>query len=421
MGAGTLCPPIPSLHHAGHNTPDFLEALLATAASGCVCCPLNTRWSAAELTHAVNICQPVLLIADATCTQCASCAPLAALPRIVLESERLLKEEEGATPVSTAEALIAKYQEAGSLQREPVAAASGAALICFTSGTSAAAKGVVITHNALHAQSLAKLAVVGYSEEDVFLHAAPLFHIGGISSALAVLMAGSRHVFLDKYSPAVLFSALWQYRATATIAVPAMLSDILLAADHQQQGVAGTGADGSGSADRSQLRDMRRLLIGAGTLEVGLVSRLKLLMPRATIYSAYGLTEAASSITFRKVLEPEQVEYGRATFAARLLQQHNILPRRVEHLAASELRRKDPSLMALQTGVPLMTAVALSGTCVGWPSPGVQVSVLPLGAAAQGICDANSQGWTVMHSDCLPLQARTGGSVVLAERVAIGA
>lgn len=52
------------------------------------------------------------------------------------------------------------------------------ALICFTSGTTAAAKGVRITHTALHLQSLVKVAVVGYSSRDVYLHVAPLFHIG---------------------------------------------------------------------------------------------------------------------------------------------------------------------------------------------------------------------------------------------------
>ena len=40
-------------------------------------------------------------------------------------------------------------------------------------------------------QALAKLLAVGYSRRDVYLHCAPLFHIGGLSSALAVLAAGA--------------------------------------------------------------------------------------------------------------------------------------------------------------------------------------------------------------------------------------
>ena len=39
----------------------------------------------------------------------------------------------------------------------------------------------------------------GYSADDVYLHAAPLFHIGGLCSALAMLAAGARHVFLPRF------------------------------------------------------------------------------------------------------------------------------------------------------------------------------------------------------------------------------
>lgn len=44
-----------------------------------------------------------------------------------------------------------------------------------------------LSHAALAAASAAKLAAVGYCRDDIYLHAAPLFHVGGISSALAVL------------------------------------------------------------------------------------------------------------------------------------------------------------------------------------------------------------------------------------------
>ena len=35
---------------------------------------------------------------------------------------------------------------------------------------------------------------VGYREDDVYLHCAPLFHIGGLSSALALLLVGGVQV-----------------------------------------------------------------------------------------------------------------------------------------------------------------------------------------------------------------------------------
>ena len=45
-------------------------------------------------------------------------------------------------------------------------------------------------------QAMAKLHAVGYREDDVYLHCAPLFHIGGLSSMLAMLAVGATQVGL---------------------------------------------------------------------------------------------------------------------------------------------------------------------------------------------------------------------------------
>jgi len=55
-----------------------------------------------------------------------------------------------------------------------------------------ASAGVVQTScSGAGAQALAKLQAVGYHAGDVYLHCAPLYHVGGLSSALAVLAAGA--------------------------------------------------------------------------------------------------------------------------------------------------------------------------------------------------------------------------------------
>lgn len=43
-------------------------------------------------------------------------------------------------------------------------------------------------------QAMAKLHAVGYREDDVHLHCAPLFHIGGLSSMIAMLAVGATQV-----------------------------------------------------------------------------------------------------------------------------------------------------------------------------------------------------------------------------------
>lgn len=58
----------------------------------------------------------------------------------------------------------------------------------------------------------------GYSAADIYLHAAPLFHVGGLSSALAMLAAGARHVFLPRFTGPALLAAIQQHSVTSFIA-----------------------------------------------------------------------------------------------------------------------------------------------------------------------------------------------------------
>lgn len=58
----------------------------------------------------------------------------------------------------------------------------------------------------------------GYNASDVYLHAAPLFHIGGLCSALAMLAAGARHVFLPRFDGPALLAAIRQHSVTSFIA-----------------------------------------------------------------------------------------------------------------------------------------------------------------------------------------------------------
>ena len=79
-------------------------------------------------------------------------------------------------------------------------------------------KGVVLSHASFHVQSLAKIASVGYCREDVYLHLAPLFHVGGLSSMMAVLMAGACQVGRDE---------LWKGGFISYASIPFLLQALL--------------------------------------------------------------------------------------------------------------------------------------------------------------------------------------------------
>ena len=174
----------------------FMEALLAVIVAGGVAAPINLRWSSPDSQRAVASCDSKLIIADRAGNDL---LPSAAGP-ILLTGEHCSLQGARST-----ELLIA--QEKGALY-SPVSAPLGAAVVCFTSGSTGTPKGTLLSHTAFHVQAVAKILFAGYSNTDIYLHCAPLFHIGGLSSALAMLMVGAQHIFLPRYSAAATCSLL---------------------------------------------------------------------------------------------------------------------------------------------------------------------------------------------------------------------
>ena len=183
------------------NTDHFMEALLAAAAAGAITAPINHRWSAKEAIASVASLNPKLLMVDHSC---------AALGRQIAASIPELRAvvwlgddstHSHATPCHhrclMAESIISReIRRLGSSCKqhlELTQAPGGVALICFTSGTSGRSKGAMITHTALLGQAMAKVIMASYSSRDTYLHTAPLFHIGGLSYAIALMSVGARH------------------------------------------------------------------------------------------------------------------------------------------------------------------------------------------------------------------------------------
>lgn len=61
----------------------------------------------------------------------------------------------------------------------------------------------------------------------VYLHTAPLCHIGGITSCMAMLLAGGCHVFIPKFDAKLTFEEIKNHQVTSFITVPAMMADLI--------------------------------------------------------------------------------------------------------------------------------------------------------------------------------------------------
>lgn len=263
---------------------DHLEVLLAITAAGGIAAPLNWRWSRQEVDYAVKLLGAKLLIADDHCWSLASSVggQSSMLPLTKLSSMLPAR-----LPLTTLPFF--------SFHQQPPDAS---AFIIFTSGTTGPARAAVLTHDALDFQCRQKQLVCGYHRDDVYLHTSPLFHVGGLCSALAMLRAGATHVFFPPpsaptFSASVTLQTIQTHNVTSFIAVPTMIVDMIDCAIDKTKG--------QSQKQRLSFSSVTTILVGAGGLSDPHVASLSHLFPNAALWSAYGMTECCSSITFARL------------------------------------------------------------------------------------------------------------------------
>jgi malonyl-CoA/methylmalonyl-CoA synthetase len=97
------------------------------------------------------------------------------------------------------------------------------ALIAYTSGTTGAPKGAVLTHGNLLANSESIALTWRWDAEDRLVHALPIFHGHGLCVALYTsLLVGSSVVLLARFDADAVLDACAAHRATMFFGVPTM-------------------------------------------------------------------------------------------------------------------------------------------------------------------------------------------------------
>jgi len=251
----------------------FLRYWLACAQCGACAAPLNGRWDAAEAAAAARGAGAEVVILDDAHDARWSKAGFRDVGIVVFDAspeEGSGDEDEGWTKA---------YRRR----------ADDACAMCYTSGTSGSPKAVMLSHGSVCAATRAKLEVVGYDAGDTYLHVAPLYHVGGLSSAHATLAAGANHVFVNKFDPDLVLRIIVDEGVTAFIAVPAMMREL----------VDSRGGD-------TVFPTVRKILVGAGRLTDELYNSIRHVFPNAKVTMAYGMTETTSSVTF---LSPEDARF----------------------------------------------------------------------------------------------------------------
>lgn len=255
------------------NTPDYVSAYFGILRAGCVAVPINTSYTAGELSYLLN---------DSG-TRMALCgrgtAPVVAG---LVESVPSL----GTVLVTDTAASAGTERFEDLLQPgEPVPAATGGeglAVLMYTSGTSGRPRGAMLSHRALigNLEQTARIVPKAIDADDVVLLVLPLFHIYGLNGGLGeVAYHGATGVLIERFDPVENLAEIRRHSVTTVLGAPPMFLAWSMLPD-------------VGEA----FQTVRLAISGAAPLPPA-VHRTMLELTGHHVFEGYGLTETSPVLT----------------------------------------------------------------------------------------------------------------------------
>src|SRR3984885_12720756 len=191
-----------------------LVLYLAVVRAGAVYLPLNTAYTLNELEYFITDAEPALVVCDPSKAQ--GIGAIAA--KVGAKVETLDANGKG----SLTDAAARAKPEFITVAR----ADDDLAAILYTSGTTGRSKGAMLTHDNLASNSLSLVDYWRFTDQDVLIHALPIYHTHGLFVASNVtLFARASMIFLPKFDPELVIKLM--ARATVLMGVPTFYTRLL--------------------------------------------------------------------------------------------------------------------------------------------------------------------------------------------------
>jgi malonyl-CoA/methylmalonyl-CoA synthetase len=192
-------------------SPESLFLYLACLRAGAIFLPLNPAYTDTELAHLLADSGPALFVTSPKRADSARAIFSRTILTLAGDGVGTLNKMAAAMPATFLDAAVT---------------ADDLAAILYTSGTTGRPKGAMLSHGNLQSNAAALKATWRFTENDVLLHALPVFHTHGLFVATNVSLASAATMlFLPKFDADEIFRLLPQ--ASTMMGVPTFYTRLL--------------------------------------------------------------------------------------------------------------------------------------------------------------------------------------------------
>ncbi|MDQ7735189.1 fatty acyl-CoA synthetase [Halomonas sp. SpR1] len=272
----------------GKNSDAYVIAWLAATKAGLVHVPINFALSSDELRYILDQSGAAGLLSDVGLADKVS----AATDGLDLAMMGTLHADQGQHAASfdvLACATSERYNDGPSSQ-EPSVTVDDASLaqLLYTSGTTAAPKAAMMTHQALMAEYMACMVELDIKGNEAMLAALPLYHSAQMHVFLMpALLLGAPVYLLEAPLPELCLSAIAEHQIASFFAPPTVWISLLRHVEFE----------------RFDLSALNKAYYGASIMPVPVLEELQQRIPGVGLYNCYGQSEIAPLAT---VLRPEE-------------------------------------------------------------------------------------------------------------------
>jgi acyl-CoA synthetase (AMP-forming)/AMP-acid ligase II len=201
-----------------NNCPAMLEALYACFKLGCAAVPINFRLHPNEFAFIIDHSEAGAVIVSPEFNE-----PLTEIRERIPAARHLVTTAGACGELLDYESLLAGETDRWEdIDVEP----DDPAWLFYTSGTTGAPKGAMLTHRNLLAMTMGYYADIcpGLAERDVILHAAPLSHGSGLWALPNIAKAAKNVIFeSNSFTPEKVLALIQEHRVTNMFCVPIMV------------------------------------------------------------------------------------------------------------------------------------------------------------------------------------------------------